>query len=134
MSDARAAFRLPDTFVHLGHDARAVPIEVTDSFWPDLIAGKWDHLGPGRLVSFSEFRESWDSWEAHPAGEELVCLFSGRMELLLDEEGRERRVALREPGDFTLVPRGAWHTADVELPSRVLFVTPGEGTTHRPRR
>ena len=131
--DARAAFRFPDTFVHLGDDARAVPLPVTDSFWPDLIAGKLDHLGPGRLVSFMEFREDWDSWEAHPAGEELVCLFSGAMDFILDEDGRESRIALRAPGEFLLVPRGAWHTADIHAPSRALFVTAGAGTTHRPR-
>jgi hypothetical protein len=131
---ARSAYRLPNTFVHLGRDDRAVPIEVTESFWPDLIAGRLDHLGPGRLVSFMEFDADWDSWEAHPAGEELVCLFSGRMDLRLDEDGGERRIALREPGDFALVPRDTWHTADVPATSCALFITPGAGTKNRPRR
>lgn len=133
MSDpSRSAYRFPDTFVHLGHDDRAVPIEVTESFWPDLISGRLD-LGPGRLVSFMEFDGDWDSWEAHPAGEELVCLFSGHMEFRLDEHGGERRIALREPGDFVLVPRDTWHTADVPAKSRALFITAGAGTKNRPR-
>lgn len=133
MPDTPTAYRFPSTYVHLGHDDRATPIEVTESFWPDLMAGKLDSLGEGRLVTFYEFSESWDSWEAHPAGEELVCLISGRMALILEQDGQEVRVELAEPGAFTLVPRGAWHTADVLEPSRALFVTAGAGTTHRPR-
>lgn len=131
---APAAFRFPETFVHLGDDdATAVPLEVTESFWPDMIAGKFDHLGPGRLVSFYEFTQSWDSWEAHPRGEELVCLVSGSMDFILEREGGQETVELRDPGAFLIVPRGAWHTATVHAPSRALVVTPGAGTTHRPR-
>lgn len=128
-----SAFRFPETFVHLGNDARAVPLPVTESFWPDLSSGKLDHLGPGRLVSFMEFGKSWDSWEAHPAGEELVCLFSGAMDLILDRDGQHETIELRGSGAFLLVPPGTWHTADVHEPSRALFITAGEGTTHRPR-
>ena len=130
---ADAGFRFPDTFVHLGNDASAVPIEVTESFWPDLISGKLDHLGAGRLVSFMEFDADWDSWEVHPQGEELVCLFSGAMDFHLECDGEPSTVELRGPGAFAIVPRGAWHTATVHEPSAALFVTPGEGTTHRPR-
>jgi hypothetical protein len=134
MADPTAeSFRFPDTFVHLGDDARAVPLEVSTSFWSDLMSGKLDHLGPGRLVSFMQFEEDWDSWEAHPRGEELVCLFSGAMDLHLERDGVRTTVALRGPGAFVIVPRGAWHTASVIEPSAALFVTPGEGTTHRPR-
>jgi len=31
-----------------------------------------------------------------------------------------------------LVPRGVWHTARLFAPSRLLFVTRGEGLEHRP--
>jgi mannose-6-phosphate isomerase-like protein (cupin superfamily) len=120
--------------VHLGDDdATGVPLAVTESFWPDLVGGKFDHLGSGRLVSFYEFTGSWDSWEVHPKGEELVCLVSGSMDFFLDQAGEQSMLELREPGSFVIVPRGAWHTATVHEPCRALFVTPGEGTTHRPR-
>lgn len=132
MADAPRAFRFTETFVHLGHDDRAAPIEVTESFWPDLISGRLA-LGPGRLATFYEFSEDWSSWEAHPAGEELVCLVSGRMVLRVELEGEEHRIELSEPGAFVLVPKGAWHTADVPERSRALFVTAGDGTTHRSR-
>lgn len=129
-----AAYRFPETFVHLADDdARAFPIEVTDSFWPDLVAGKFDHMGPGRLVSFMEFTSDWDAWEAHPEGEELVCLFSGAVDFILDRDGTHETVELRGPGAFVIVPRDTYHTAVVHEPSRLLFVTPGEGTKHRQR-
>lgn len=130
-----AAFRFPETFVHLADEgARAHPIEVTESFWPDLVAGRFDHLGAGRLVSFMEFTKDWDAWEAHPRGEELVCLFSGAMDFVLDRDGEHETVALREPGAFLIVPRDTFHTANVISRSTALFVTPGEGTKHRPRQ
>jgi len=135
------AYRFPETFVHLGDDGSARPLPVTESFWPDLVSGRLG-LGPGRLVSFLEFDADWSVWEVHPRGEELVCLFSGAMDLLLqgpappdgpgDGRAGRRAVPLREPGDFLVVPRGTWHSARVHRPSRALFVTAGEGTEHRP--
>jgi len=35
------------------------------------------------------------------------------------------------PGDFVVVPRRVWHAAKVHRPSRLLFITPGEGTCTR---
>jgi mannose-6-phosphate isomerase-like protein (cupin superfamily) len=125
------AYAFPNTYVHLADDGGAIPLALTDSFWPDLMSGKLE-LGPGRLVSFFEFDADWDSWEAHPAGEEVVCLISGAMDLVLELPQGNETVELREPGAFLLVPRGTWHTARVREPSRAMFITAGEGTEHRP--
>jgi mannose-6-phosphate isomerase-like protein (cupin superfamily) len=129
---APASFRLLDTFVHLGPDGSVVPLPVTESFWADLTGGAFAHLGPGRLVSFYTFAADWDSWEIHPHGDELVCLFSGAMDFELEAPAGRRVVELREPGSFLVVPRSTWHTARVLEPSRALFVTAGQGTRHRP--
>lgn len=40
--------------------------------------------------------------------------------------------ALSEPGTYVLIPRGTWHTATTSEPTRMLFLTDGEGTDHRP--
>ena len=37
------------------------------------------------------------------------------------------------PGEAVINPRGVWHTADVEDPATVLFITAGAGTENRPR-
>jgi mannose-6-phosphate isomerase-like protein (cupin superfamily) len=68
----------------------------------------------------------------HPAGDELVCLLSGRVTMVLDRGGMEERVALDKPGEYVLVPQGTWHTARTEVATNMLFVTPGEGTQNKP--
>jgi quercetin dioxygenase-like cupin family protein len=75
---------------------------------------------------------SWTTWERHPAGEELVVVVSGRLTLIQEIDGAERRIEMRE-GEAIVNPRNVWHTADIDEPCRTLFVTPGLGTEHRPR-
>ena|SRR5690606_2886049 len=87
---------------------------------------------PGRLVSLYETKSDWPSWEAHPLGDELVIVLSGKAEFIQELEGKERRVVLAPYGAL-INPPGVWHTANVIEPFLALFVTPGPGTTHRPR-
>lgn len=126
-------FKAVDTYLHLGPEGTSVPLEVNESFWQNLTSGGFAHLGPGRLVSTYDFSEDWTSWEQHPAGEEVVVLISGALEFVVEVDGGERKVRLDQAGQFLLVPRGAWHTANVDREAKVLFITPGEGTGHRPR-
>jgi mannose-6-phosphate isomerase-like protein (cupin superfamily) len=125
--------RLDTTWIHLGPDGTSVPLPVTEQIWEQLASGAFDHLGPGRLVSQVSFDADWLTWEMHPAGEEIVCLVSGAVDLVLDGEAGRRTVSLRRAGSFVIVPRGTWHTADVIAPSAMLFITPGDGTQHRER-
>lgn len=133
MSNATGPFQGLETYLHLGPEGTSIPLEVDDAFWGKLSTGGFDHLGPGRLVSTYEFSEDWASWEQHPAGEEVVVLISGALEFVLETADGERKIALKQPGQFLLVPRGTWHTANVTDSATVLFITPGEGTGHRPR-
>jgi quercetin dioxygenase-like cupin family protein len=68
----------------------------------------------------------------HPNGDEIVCLLEGRVTFVLERHGREERLELAEPGAYVLVPRGTWHTAKTSTRCRMLFITAGEGTQHRP--
>jgi len=124
--------RLDTTWIHLGPDGTSVPLPVTEKIWEQLGSDELG-LGAGRLVSQIAFDADWLTWEMHPAGEEVVCLLSGAVDLVLDGETGRRTVSLRRPGSFVIVPRGTWHTADVQAPSEMLFITPGDGTEHRPR-
>lgn len=123
---------IESTYVHLDDAGAATAIPVTDSFWPDLSGGRMPQLEQGRLVTQFSFAQDWDKWEMHPEGEEVVVLLSGSVEFVLDQGGDERKVALREPGAFVIVPRGAWHRALTKTPTSMLFITAGRGTTHRP--
>lgn len=133
MTGKVAAHMAVETYVHLGPNGTSIPLEVTNRFWQDMASGTFSDLGPGRLVSTYEFKESWTTWEKHPAGEEVVVLLAGAMDLVLAADGREETVSLDRPGQFLIVPRDVWHTADVPKGALALFITAGEGTQNRPR-
>jgi mannose-6-phosphate isomerase-like protein (cupin superfamily) len=133
MSDR--AFDLSKTFVHLGLGAKAIPLP--DFEWTTEYLDRYDATyasdgDDGRLVTMGEQAASWDSWERHPAGEELVVQLSGRAILIQEIDGEELRTELRS-GQAIINPPGVWHTADVLEAGDALFITPGRGTEHKPR-
>lgn len=123
------AFTLDGTYVHLKPDNSARAMEGGDRFWA-TIQERTD-LEQGRLMGVTGQSKDWDHWERHPAGEEILTLLSGEMELVLDLEGGEQRTVLKA-GETFIVPRGIWHRALVKEAGRLMFVTPGAGTEHRP--
>ena len=129
------AFDLSHTFVHLGLGVRAVP--VPDFEWSPEFLDRYSQSfardgDEGRLVCIVNQDATWDSWERHPAGEELVVLLGGRVDLIQEVDGEHPVVELH-PGEAVVNPRNVWHTATVHEPGDALFVTPGRGTEHRPR-
>lgn len=129
----RDRFDLSSTYVVLAENGDAIPIAVSDRFYEDLEQRFGDFKGK-HLVSHYTFEKDWDSWEMHPAGDEFVCLLSGQVDFVLEQDGGEKLVSLNAPGAYVLVPRGIWHTAKVHCSSSVLFITPGEGTQCRSLR
>lgn len=132
--DARA-FDLDRVYVHLGLGATAERLD--DFAWDDGALRSYEaaHAADGvegRLVMLSRADADWSAWERHPAGEELVVLLEGRMTLVQQRDGAEVRIPMTA-GQAAVNPKGVWHTADVQEPGRVLYVTPGLGTEHRPR-
>jgi uncharacterized protein YjlB len=125
-------FSLSSTYVVLGDNGDAIPVTVSDHFFEDLESKFGDFKGK-RLISHFTFDKDWETWEIHSAGEEVVCLLSGQVDLILEQGGVEHTVQLSTSGSYVLVPRGIWHTARVHTPSSMLFITPGEGTQNRPR-
>jgi hypothetical protein len=120
------------TYLHVRDDGKTDAISVSDSFWEDLASGARPELDQGRLLTAFTFSEPWPTWERHPAGEELVMLLSGAATVVLEESGQEHAVQLSRPGSYVLVPRNVWHTAKTDVPTTMLFLTPGAGTEHRP--
>ena len=70
----------------------------------------------------------------HPTGDEIVFLIEGSVEMTLEPEdgGASDVVSMSRPGQYVIIPRGTWHTARTDVPTRMLFITDGEGTRHRP--
>ena len=87
----------------------------------------------GRLVAMHTFTTSWEMWEMHPKGCEVVLCTAGTITLVQEmPDGAPRRIALG-PGQYAINQPGTWHTADVETEATVLFITAGLDTQHRPR-
>lgn len=123
--------------VHLGRGGSAVIEPVFDG--PDWYAGYDDRHGAdggeGRLVTRWQFDASWDSWEMHPVGAEMVLCIAGSLTLIQSHpDGRTERLELGA-GDYAINPPGIWHTADLADGDTAdcLFITTGAGTEHRAR-
>lgn len=122
--------------LHLGRGATAVPQpEFTgDMDWYEAYGARHGEDGKeGRLVSAFTFTESWDSWEMHPAGDEVVICLDGEMTLHQEMADGETRTVTLTAAEYAVNPPGCWHTADIEGEATALFITAGEGTQHRPR-
>lgn len=123
-------FDLRTTYVQLEDGPAATHVPVDDAFWARI--DERPALHEGRLVMAFEMTADWTTWEMHPEGDELLILTAGGMRMTLEEDGAERTVELCAPCCF-VVPRGAWHTADIADRCELVAVTRGKGTQHRPR-
>lgn len=123
------AFTLDRTYIHLRPDERADTMTGGDAFWQGIAERR--ELDRGRLMGTTGQSADWDHWERHPAGDEILTLLSGEMEVVFEIDGCEQRTVLG-PGQTVVVPQGVWHRGIVKKPGQLLFVTPGAGTEHRP--
>ena len=126
---ADTTFALTDTYLQLddGPGTHRVWAAV-EGFWERL--ADRPELDDGRLVTMIRYTDDWPTWEMHPAGDELVLLLDGAVDVVLDEDGGEQVVELRGRS-ACLVPAGVWHRAIVHEPGDVLHITRGAGTRHR---
>ncbi|HEY1829205.1 MAG TPA: cupin domain-containing protein [Acidimicrobiales bacterium] len=128
-------FNLAVNPVHLGLGARVIPLDLFtgEPEWYEHYAASTSSDGiDGRLVTMHRFMDSWQSWEVHPEGEELVLCLEGALHLFQDIDGEIHSVVLKQ-GEAIINPRGVWHTADVDGTATALFITAGMGTENRPR-
>jgi mannose-6-phosphate isomerase-like protein (cupin superfamily) len=131
-----AVNRLVQHPLHLGLGATAtvLPEFTGDMAWYETYGLAHDHDGKeGRLVSMHSFRESWDSWEMHPEGDEMVLCLSGAMTLHQEMRDGSTGTVTITAGEYVINPPGCWHTADIEGEATALFITAGLGTEHRGR-
>ena len=121
--------------IHLGLGATATPQPVFTGEMEWYMGYGQRHGGDGvegRLVSMHTFTESWDVWEVHPSGAEVVLCVAGEIELVQELDGREVKTTLTT-GEYAINEPGTWHTANVADSATAVFMTAGAGTEHRPR-
>ena len=124
---------LASTHLRLHPDVSVEKLPVDETFWPRLMSGELGDFHNEYLVTAFTFEEDWPTWEIHPKGDEIVVLLSGKATLVLESDtGTDTEVTLEKAGDFAFVPKGTWHTARINTPAHMLFITAGEGTENRP--
>ena len=120
------------TVLRLRPDASVEPIPFDNTFWTRLTSGELGSFHNEFLVACGSYDKDWPMWEMHPNGDEIVCLLSGAVTFILEDLDRPAEVRLEKSGSYVRVPKGTWHTAKIQTSCRMLFITPGEGTQHRP--
>lgn len=121
--------------IHLGLGATAEiePAFTGEMEWYAGYSQRHDSDGAeGRLITMHTFDTSWDVWEMHPVGSEVVLCVRGTITLIQEIEGAEVATTITS-GEYAVNPPGVWHTADVDTEAEVLFITAGMGTEHRER-
>jgi hypothetical protein len=127
-------FDLSSTYVHLGLGATATSLpgfQWSASYLEGYERRFASDGAEGRLVVISPQAETWDFWERHPAGEEVVVLLTGRIDVVQELDGVEVVTSLH-PLEAIINPTAVWHRSVVHEPGTALFITPGMGTEHRP--
>ena len=87
---------------------------------------------PGRLIMIEKSPITWDTWECHPAGDEIVIVLEGKGEFIQQTSAGEIRIPVSS-GDTLINPKGVWHTADVIQPIKAVYITPCPETHHKAR-
>ena len=106
-------------------------IESCDAGLYQRLAENYGTFKGHELISCHHFDAAWDTWEIHPAGDEIVVLISGRITFVLKIGDEEHQTDLNAVGSFVIVPKNIWHTARNANKAKVLFITPGEGTQNK---
>jgi len=122
---------LDSEFVVITPDKQAV-IERCDAKIYTRLDQNYDNFAGHELISSYEFQSDWSGWEMHPQGDEVVVLLTGAVTFLFEGSDGQTAVHLTEQGQYLVVPKGTWHTAKTQVKSKLLFITPGEGTQHKP--
>lgn len=132
MTTKPGPYPLDEIRMIIGPDAAVTPKPVTETFYQEL-DHEFDGFAGHILIQTGEFAEAWPTWEVHPKGDELVYLLYGDVDFVLWVDGEEQALRVSQPGGIIVVPRNTWHTARPHAPTKLLFITPGEGTLNAER-
>jgi mannose-6-phosphate isomerase-like protein (cupin superfamily) len=122
-------FDLERTYLFIDGAGGLAAQAVGPDFWTEIAANP---DAGDTMISASQGTGDWKRWEMHPAGAEVLVILEGAPRVWLDHpDGKLETIATR-PGATVIVPKGAWHRAECEAPYKILYITYGAGTTHRP--
>ena len=123
-----AAFDPEKMFFGLNGKGGVAQLPVGPDFWATLDENP---AARGTLITVGESDRDWPHWEMHPKGDEVVYVLEGGATIVLETTSGEKRLRVKA-GQVFVNPAGVWHRALVPKRCRMLFVTYGEGTKHKP--
>jgi mannose-6-phosphate isomerase-like protein (cupin superfamily) len=124
----QAALALDQTYLLIDDGPRVTRVEGGPAFWAGIETR--DDLADKRLMLVSHQDGAGLHWEMHPAGDEILFLVSGALDVVMEIDGGERQIPL-QAGATAIVPAGIWHTLDVHVAGDLLSITRGAGTQVR---
>jgi mannose-6-phosphate isomerase-like protein (cupin superfamily) len=125
---AERGFNPSRTFVQLEPGGSVTALKVDKNFWAGLRSRRIEGHLAGLVPMYRDF-----SWEMHPDGDELLCVVSGAISVVLQQDGAENTTEV-SAGRAFVVPRGIWHRVLVREAGKLVFCTPGPRTEHRSAR
>ncbi len=122
-------FDLETTYLGLDGQGKVTTLPVGPDFWQTI----GDNPGAtGTLISLFTSDGDWPHWEMHPAGDEVLVALEGDGTIVFDRgHGPFERHALAAGGTL-VIPAGVWHFGLGQRGLKVMFMTYGAGTEHRP--
>lgn len=121
-------YDLETTYLGLDGKGRVTPLPVGPDFWRTI---ETNPDAGGTLVTVGGGEGDWNHWEMHPVGDEVLVLLAGSLSIVFECEGDDLMTDM-QPGATLIVPAGTWHRAIDQHGVRMLFMTYGEGTQHKP--
>jgi mannose-6-phosphate isomerase-like protein (cupin superfamily) len=126
-------FNPQQTFLSLLASGDAEKVAGGEAFWK-LSDEKKDSFGADWLISEYNFNGNWENWEMHPEGDEIVYVLNGKARIIFDLGDEIEQSVDVQGGSAVVVPKGIWHTVNMKIVTRMLHITMGKGTLHRPRK
>ena len=124
-----ATFDLETTYLAVDGRGGVVRLPVGPDFWRTI--DRNEALEEASLLGVFPMQGDWAHWEMHPADDEVLVLLDGAATMIFEDAGAQRRIEMKA-GTTLVVPAGTWHRALVAAPGRLLALTYGKGTEHRP--
>jgi mannose-6-phosphate isomerase-like protein (cupin superfamily) len=118
------SFSLPGAAVHLTSAGNASLLQADD------IKARLRHLAEGHVLGVLAISSSDDlhaEWEMHPAGDEVLIMLTGKLNVEYSDGVRGGASSLGS-GQAMVMPKGVWHRLALREPGLLLSLSPLQGT------
>ena len=120
-----------ETFSFPGAAVHILPTGSASLLQGDAIKTELRRLPGGQVLGVFQISTSSDLhsdvWEMHPAGDEVLLMLTGRLEVEYSDQSRHGASSL-ESGHGIVMPRGIWHRLVLREPGVLLALSAPQGT------